>query len=627
MNFHESKFKTRPLKHQAHYLTNYAGRKYFALFAEQGTGKSWMLINEAAQLWESGDIEEVLIIAPNGVHENWTRPVIGQFAQHCPDWVNWKSIAWNASNSNRVQKERNEFIADNQHRKLRIYSFNWESIQNERGQEEVLRFIRSSRSVMVILDESDSMKDPQGLRAKFLEKLKKDQKITYKKICTGTPINNSPFDAYSQFRFLNTSILETDSFRAFKTEYGKCLPPQHGLIRNIVGKKVKLDINQLRDIHEWKKKLMYIIDNNGRTDLIHLLYDSLEANDSGCDELFIERLQKLKASFNPESNAPQKVLACSLIDSICSVISGHLRKMTSAMNPNRIPLIVERDKENKPIYRNLDKLAKLIEPHSWRVLRSECLDLPDKIYETLFFHLTQQQKEVYRLAEEECRMMFEGKTTPFSRLTAVTKLSQITSGYYLHPASDNAVRINGRNPKLELLVERCKNCVERGEKFIVWARYTVEIDDISEALTKEGITNAKYYGKTKRVDRLDIIDKFEQKDELIALEGEVEVWKKSGLDGFIGNQKAGGTGITLINAREVHYYSNDFSYRNRIQSEDRSMRIGQTKDVTYFNYAAIGTIDEYVILCLLNKQDVAFTIIDKGRRGELFNLGNKLLTA
>ena len=126
---------------------------------------------------------------------------------------------------------------------------------------------------------------------------------------------------------------------------------------------------------------------------------------------------------------------------------------------------------------------------------------------------------------------------------------------------------------------------------------------------------------------MDIIDKFEQKDELIALEGEVEVWKKSGLDGFIGNQKAGGTGITLINAREVHYYSNDFSYRNRIQSEDRSMRIGQTKDVTYFNYAAIGTIDEYVILCLLNKQDVAFTIIDKGRRGELFNLGNKLLTA
>ena len=627
MNEHISKFKTQPLKHQAHYLTQYVGRKYFAIFAEQGTGKSKMLIDEAAQLWESGDIEEVLIIAPNGVHENWTRPVVGQFAQHCPDWVNWKSIAWNSSNSNKVQKERDEFIQDNQHRQLRIYAFNWEAIQNERGQEEVLRFIRSSRSVMVILDESDAMKDPQGLRAKFLEKLKKDPKITYRKICTGTPINNAPFDAFSQFRFLNPSILETNSFRAFKTEYSKCLPPQHGLVRNIVGKKVKLDINQLRDINEWKRQLMSIIDNNGRSDLINLLYDALEANDSGCDELFIERLQKLKTSFNPESIAPQKVKACSLIDSICSVVGGHLKKMTSAMNPNRIPLIVERDKDNKPIYRNLDKLAKLIEPHSWRVLRSECLDLPDKIYETLFFHLTPEQVEVYRIAEEECRIMFEGQATPFSRLTAVTKLSQITSGYYLHPASDDAVRITGRNPKLELLVERISQCVERGEKAIVWARYTQEIDDIAEALDKEKITSAKYYGKTKRKDRIEIIDKFEQKDELISVQNDVEVWKKSGLDVFIGNQRAGGTGITLIAASSVHYYSNNFSLRDRLQSEDRSMRIGQTKDVTYYNYAGIGTIDEYVILCLLNKQDVSFNIVDKHRSRELFNLGNKLLTA
>ena len=93
------------------------------------------------------------------------------------------------------------------------------------------------------------------------------------------------------------------------------------------------------------------------------------------------------------------------------------------------------------------------------------------------------------------------------------------------------------------------------------------------------------------------------------------------------NQRAGGTGITLIAASSVHYYSNNFSLRDRLQSEDRSMRIGQTKDVTYYNYAGIGTIDEYVILCLLNKQDVSFNIVDKHRSRELFNLGNKLLTA
>ena len=621
-------FKTQPLLHQSHYLKELAGREYFALLCEQGTGKSKMLIDESALLWKENKIDSALIFAPNGVHENWTRPKVGQLALHMPDWVQWRALAWSAVHSQKSLKERDEFVEDNQHRTLRFYGFNWEALQGEKGQKEVLRYLNKCSRTLVILDESDAIKDSTGLRAKFLNKVLKNQGhiIKYRRICTGTPINNAPFDAYSQFHFLNPDILETDSFRAFKTEYSKTLPPNHGLIKGIISKKVKMDPAQIKDVYRYKKELMRIIDKNGRTDLVLKLYDALEASDSGADDLFLERLSELKAMFNPESKNPDKILCCQMIDGINYIIGGYIKRMSSAMNPNRIPLIVDRDKTGAPIYRNLEKLANLIAPHSYRVLRSECLDLPDKIYETLFFYLTKEQAEVYRMAEEECRIIYEGDVAPFSRLTAVTKLSQITSGYYLHPAADNAVRIAGDNPKLELLVQQVQRCVDRGEKAIVWARYTTEIDDISEALNELEITNAKYYGKTKKKDRLEIIDQFEQVDELVATEGEIEVWQKSGLSVFIGNQRAGGTGITLVAASSVHYYSNSFSLRDRLQSEDRAMRIGQTKNVTYYNYAGIGTIDEYVISCLLNKVDVAYTIVDKHRSKDLFTMGNALLT-
>jgi SNF2 family DNA or RNA helicase len=161
-----------------------------------------------------------------------------------------------------------------------------------------------------------------------------------------------------------------------------------------------------------------------------------------------------------------------------------------------------------------------------------------------------------------------------------------------------------------LLVERIQQLVEQGKQAIVWARYTTEILDVSRALDELGIPSAKYHGETKRGERLDIIDDFQA--------GKLKV--------FIGNQRAGGTGITLTAASSVHYYSNSFSYRDRMQSEDRAMRIGQNKDVTYYNYAGIGTVDEYVISCLLNKQNVSFEIVDKGR-DDLFNLGGELKTA
>jgi len=230
------------------------------------------------------------------------------------------------------------------------------------------------------------------------------------------------------------------------------------------------------------------------------------------------------------------------------------------------------------------------------VLKKECLDLPEKIYKTLIFNITKEQTAVYKKAEEECRIVFQNEETPFNKLVSVTKLAQITSGYYIHPATDDPVRIEGDNPKLELLAERVGKIVESGEKVIVWARYRIEIEDIVKRLRAEGIESVEYHGGVKKGERIDAIEDFE----------------RGGVQVFVGNQQAGGTGITLVSASYVIYFSNDFSLRNRLQSEDRAHRIGQKKNVTYINIAAKGTIDEHVIRTLMSKQDVADTIIDRG---------------
>jgi len=273
-----------------------------------------------------------------------------------------------------------------------------------------------------------------------------------------------------------------------------------------------------------------------------------------------------------------------------------IKKVMAAQGNNRVPQIVARDDDGRPQWKNLEKLNELVAPATFRVLKSDCLDLPEKIYKTASFELTTQQRTAYRLAKEECRLLYEGEATAFAKLTAVTKLAQITSGYYLHPdAGEEPVRIEGDQPKVDILVDRVKSIVEQGSKVIIWARFHVEIADVAAALKAaktDGppIKVVQYHGKIKADDR---------EAAKIAFQDDPSV------NVFIGQQQAGGAGITLTAASYVIYYSNDFSLTNRLQSEDRAHRIGQTKNVVYLNIVAEDTIDEQIVGLLAGKKNVA----------------------
>lgn len=486
-----SRYKTVPYRHQIECLNRFARREYFALLAEMGTGKTWIAINNLAELWSSGDCFSALIFAPNGVHINWVR---NELPKHMPDWVRYRAFCWRASMSKEDEREFRNFNAPSFEGELQILLMNHEALQFKRGFEVAESFCKFASKLAIIIDESDAFKNPSAARTKSLMKLKKYSH--WRRIMSGTPINNSPFDAYSQFNFLDESILGCQSFYAFKSEYADM-------------------------IHDGDPRMIAIKRRSGT---------------------------------------------------------------------HRVPQVVEVDKEGRPRFKNLDKLNALIAPHSFRILKKECLDLPEKIYETIYFEMTPEQRKAYKLMEDECRLVFNSEESVVSKLTALTKLTQITSGYFIHPGSKDPIRIEGGNPKIDRLEEQVERIVNAGEQVIIWARYRVEINDIAYRLERFGCKTL--HGETPRDLRMEYVDDFQR--------GAIRV--------LVANQQVGGTGLTLTNASEVIYFSNNFSLRDRMQSEDRAHRIGQTKNVTYTNLIASGTVDEKIVWCLNNKKDIADVI-------------------
>ena len=97
------KYKTKPYNHQAECLSKFGGREYYALLAEMGTGKTWIIINDVAELWRKCECNSMLVFAPNGVHLNW----IKELEKHMPDDVRYSATAW-VANGKKAEREEIE---------------------------------------------------------------------------------------------------------------------------------------------------------------------------------------------------------------------------------------------------------------------------------------------------------------------------------------------------------------------------------------------------------------------------------------------------------------------------------------------------------------------------------------
>lgn len=204
-------YKTKPYDHQRQGFLLSRDMENFAFLCEMGTGKSKMLIDTAAYLYSKKKINCLLIIAPNGVHRNWTSIEI---PAHMPDWCKTSMDFYSAKHGKRrMAKFWQSYSQDGV---LTIVAFNIEAFTSNRAKEAIEKII-AEKVCLIVLDESTTIKNPSAVRTKFINKLVKPH--PYKRIANGAPITKGIQDLYSQFGFLSNNIIGYDSFTAFKKQY------------------------------------------------------------------------------------------------------------------------------------------------------------------------------------------------------------------------------------------------------------------------------------------------------------------------------------------------------------------------------------------------------------------------
>jgi len=204
-------FKNKPFLHQAAYLQRFYKHAQVALFAEMGTGKSFMLINNAAMLYDKGEINAMLIVAPKGVYRNWYS---SEIPKHMPEHISYKMACWNASPRKAEKEEMENMLASVDD--MRILIMNVEAFSTEKGQQFAKMFLRITESFMAI-DESTTIKNHTAKRTKAIVKIGKE--AVFRRIATGSPVTKSPLDLYSQCDFLGEECLNHTSFYTFQARY------------------------------------------------------------------------------------------------------------------------------------------------------------------------------------------------------------------------------------------------------------------------------------------------------------------------------------------------------------------------------------------------------------------------
>lgn len=497
-------FKTEPFKHQREVFDSSRDKENFALLMEMGTGKTKVTIDNAAWLYAKGKVNFLLVAAPNDVQRNW---IEREVPAHLPDWIERRSCVW----SGKMKKaDWDDFhgLFDPDFHGLRIMAVNFEqfSCMDKKWQRpspdkskphfgQALRSIMNAFGVMFVVDESSKIKTPGVKRTRRIINI--GAKAAFRRILTGTL--GGPLEAYSQFQFLDPTILKYTNFYGYKHHYAN-----------------------------WQKR-----------------------------------------RFKPKGGGK------------------------------------EREFEELVGYRNLDELQRRIGDHSYRVLKKDCLDLPDKIYMRRKVEMTPDQQRTYTklknqsILELKKAMSTGEKQVPVaSVLTRYLRLQQIIGGWLPdieHPDSPALPMFDKpeQNPRIKMLMDVVEENSE--QSIIIWARFRAEIEAITDSLNAVyGKGSAvRFYGGTEKDERKEAIDGFQ--------DGRIKF--------FVANPHSGGYGLTLTAATCVIYYSNDFSLEARLQSEDRCHRIGQTSKVLYVDLESEGTIDTRILGALLNKKELADTVV------------------
>lgn len=216
----------QPWDHQKTALLLGRDADAFAYLMDQGTGKTRVVLDDAAHNYLAGRIEALLVLCPNSVKTNWVAwSEVDATDKHLTIIVPRDKAVW-ISNSNAAEKklwenfeDEIEFLIEREGKMndtLIILSVNYDAIHLPRVNDFLTEFVKTFRT-MIVADESTKIKKQGSRRTKAAIALRQHCPIA--RIMTGTPIIKRPEDAYAQFMFLDPDILGFNSYYAFRNRY------------------------------------------------------------------------------------------------------------------------------------------------------------------------------------------------------------------------------------------------------------------------------------------------------------------------------------------------------------------------------------------------------------------------
>ena len=211
-------FRMPPLKHQKVALILGRDMEAFAYLMDQGTGKTKVIIDDAAHNFRSGKIDGLIVIAPNSVKQNWCDPEGGvdEISKHMPPDIEYNAGCWVANGTKSNKEAFTRFLKNCNTGKLDIFVVNVEGIAFDKCYDHIERFAQNHKNMLVI-DESTKIKHRTARRTKTAMKLRKYSVL--RRIATGTPIIKSPLNAFSQFGFLDPEILGYNNYKTFEGHF------------------------------------------------------------------------------------------------------------------------------------------------------------------------------------------------------------------------------------------------------------------------------------------------------------------------------------------------------------------------------------------------------------------------
>ena len=314
------KFKTKPYAHQMTALEKSWNKESYAYFMEMGTGKTKVLIDNLAMLYDKGKVNGALIVAPKGVVGTW---YTNELPTHLPSHIENVTVLWQANITKKQQEDLDSLFSEGEG--LHIIIMNVEAFSTTKGMNFANKFLSCHRTLMAI-DESTTIKTPTAKRTKNILKLA--ESAVYRRIMTGSPVTKNPLDLYTQCDFLSPWLLNFQSYYSFRNRYA-----------------------EMKTLHMHGRQIQ--------------------------------------------------------------IVNG---------------------------FKNLGELSDKLKNFSYRVLKEDCLDLPDKIFIKRQIQLSPDQRKLYEQMKKEAIAILKGKqSTTVNTLTQLMRLQQITCGHFT--ADDGATQL------------------------------------------------------------------------------------------------------------------------------------------------------------------------------------------